>query len=301
MATAAKNVVAGVEAIALNKLSLELKPFVAKTGDKKNKIEYTMTLMHDGQPLHAVQIGRLSPVAGRTDPVTIWQGAQYYVHDDNRFKRVNNKKDVEWTKSLQFTPGKKKTSKLMVTATLNRDTEQGQKALAFFQRIEDMIIDAVIKGVPSADGKTRCYPCADLRDAAPGIVRNLFSALARDPDDSQVSQTGTRYNPDIKLRMRVFVQEDAAKNPTVLSTPAKAKEWLPNPAYDASDSASRQFIDKDVDDVFEFLAQPAEGALILSIGDISLEKKTHKIYTDINVDMLRLRRLERSNDIELNE
>jgi hypothetical protein len=129
----------------------------------------------------------------------------------------------------------------------------------------------------------------------------LFSALARDPDETQVSQTGTRYNPDIKLRMRVFVQEDAAKNPTVLSTPAKAKEWLPNPAYDASDSASRPYIDKDVDDVFEFLAQPAEGALILSIGDISLEKKTHKIYTDINTDMLRLRRLERSNDIELNE
>jgi hypothetical protein len=294
----AKNIVPGIETIALDQLSFEMKPGPSTPG---NKIEYTLTLMHNGTALHAVQIGRLSPLKDRTDPVTIWQGAQYYVKVDNRFKRVNNKKDVEWTKSLQFTPGKKKTSKLMVTVSLNRATEQSQKTLAFFKHIEEMIITAITKGVPSSDGKTRVYPCPDHRDAPESIVRGLFSALARDPDETQVSQTGTRYNPDIKLRMRVFVQEDAAKNPTVLSTPARAKNWGPNPAYSPDDPASREFIDTDVDDVFEYLTQPAEGALILSVGDISIEKKTHKIFTDINVDMMRLRRPERSNDVQLNE
>jgi hypothetical protein len=287
--------VLSIEDIDLAKLS-----FVMKNNPKTiggSKVEKDLVLMYDNAPLPLLQVGRLSPDPTRTDPVTLWQGLQYYVmpakpSEKGKFQRVNDCKDVDWTKSMPKTAGKKKTAKLMATVSLNRNTEIGQKTIAFFKHYEQMIIDAYRHGVRGPDGQV-AYPFPEMKDMPEAMARNMFkSSLWRDPGPDQVSANGTRYNPDIKVRLRVFVQEDATtKNPTHLSTSVNGREFQPNPNYDPTDATSRAFVDKDITDLFEYLSQPAEGALILTLGDASLGMKD--CFTDLTLDKARLRRLER--------
>jgi hypothetical protein len=254
-----------------------------------------LVLCHNNQPINELQLGLLGEK--NYDPLKCWSGASYYSASDKQYQRITNKYDVQWTKGLPRKENVKPTAKLALSIQLPTESmpdSQADLAKRFFEKYNELIIDAAISGVKLPEGNVHVLSGA-LKNATPDIVRNFFSSSYRVPTNVNPN-TGMPYNPDLRVKIRIFLNEEKDKA-AYLSTGTKLIEYnkdVANPDKPATSS--------EVDDCIDYFSSqtPVEGAWIVTFEPVEYKcgpTAIKDIYATVNLKTARVQSIKRDKDV----
>lgn len=272
-----KNTLAAIPAVKRNRI------------DDKNA-DSILVLCYNGEPITSLQFGRLSATSKPTDALACWRGMQYYDSGTKKFATCKNMKDVEWTKSLQRTAGKKITSKLLLNVQLGNTSDpssEGAAAQAFAERVEQLIVEAYVKGVKLPDGTMHVIPKPMVKGVPIEVSEGATYGMIKGGILS-MPPAGSTYDPQIRFRNRIFVDEEKGV-PSGLATTFVAFNFA-----DTDDTT------KKLKDPIEFFAHNAvDGAWIVTPSVVDYSRK-NEIFFSLDLHSARIKPLTNSTTNDSN-
>ena len=255
-------------------------------------------LCFDGQPLSELQLGIVRDE--NPQPLSCWSALAYCVKESNgafKFLKVMSNKDTEFTASQPVSANARnknsRMGKLQCSVQLN-ESEEGQLALAFLKRYEELVMDAAIHGMKLPDGTTFFAPKVGddyskmSIDLAKSMIRKKLCTPLNIPTTVN-AKTQKPYSPDVKLKVRWFYDPDKTN---MLTTPLVIVE---PPVPDPVDPKKKIPNPNTVSDPIAYLAQAVTGAWIVTFDNVNLAGTGGQIWMSLKLEKAMLQIIPRKD------
>ena len=211
--------------------------------------------------------------------------------------KVTSNKDTEFTHSQPVSVNARnknaRMGKLQCSVQLS-ENEEGQLALAFLKRYEELVMDAAIHGMKLPDGTTFFAPKSgdDYSkmpiDLAKSMIRKKLCTPLNIPTKVN-DKTQKPYSPDVKLKVRWFYDPDKS---SMLTTPLIVVE---PPIMDPADPKKKSPNPNTITDPIAYMSQAVTGAWIVTFDNVNLAGTGGQIWMSLKLEKAMLQVIPRKD------